>query len=59
MNVVNPIEPDSPFPVPSQEDDERIPVPPGDVEPEPIELPPSEEPKNPIDEKPLEPKIYL
>lgn len=59
MNVVTPIKPDPFFPLPPEKKDERIPVPPSDIVPEPIELPPEDEPQIPIDENPKEPQDIL
>ena len=54
-----PVEPVPPFPLPPEKEDERIPVPPTVVVPEPLNLPSDGEPKPPIDENPKEPKINL
>jgi hypothetical protein len=56
---LSPEEPIPPFPLPPEKEDERIPVPPGVVVPEPLNLPSDDEPKPPIEEDPKEPKIYL
>lgn len=52
-------EPLPPFPLPPTPEDERIPVPPGELVPEPIILPPEEPNKSPIDEGKGQQKAYL
>lgn len=47
-----------PFPLPPEKEDDRIPVPPSDIVPDPLELP-SDEPAVPIDETPKKPTIYV
>lgn len=54
-----PQEPIPPLPSPPKNEDERIPVPPSDIVPEPLHLPSDEKHKAPIDEVPKEPKIYM
>lgn len=52
-------EPLPPFPLPPTPEDERIPVPPSDIIPEPINLPPEEPNKSPIEEGKNKEKAYL
>ncbi len=58
-NDISPQKPIPPFPTPPEKDEDRIPVPPTDIEPEPLTLPTDETHKSPINENPKEPKIYL
>lgn len=54
-----PIEPIPPLPSSPKKEEDRIPLPPSDIVPEPIQLPPDDKNKAPIDEVPKEPTVYL
>jgi hypothetical protein len=54
-----PNEPIPPLPSPPKKEEDRIPVPPSDIVPEPLQLPSEDENKAPIDEVPKEPTIYM
>lgn len=56
---IPPSEPEPPRPPVDEKDDERIPIPPGELPPDPIQDPPVPGQQAPIDEGPKGPKMYV